>query len=202
MMKYREFAVKRLSCLGNPRMKRGALAALVLAISGVTAAAQPGSYVMDSNSMLPLLRKGDRVACAAPSTAPFAAGDIVIYRHPKKDAYWVKMLVGLAGDSIVMRGGVLSINGKAVTMTRAGDFEIEAGKKAPRFEETLPNGVKTSVLDTDPNGLFDFTAVVKVPADHVFVIGNNRDNSIDTRSQRDHGPVPVGNIVCRIAQRV
>ena len=50
------------------------------------------------------------------------------------------MLVGLASDTIEMRGGVLSINGKAVARKRVGELEIEAGKKVSRFEETLPNG--------------------------------------------------------------
>jgi signal peptidase I len=201
MMKRHKFTVKQISCLGRLRINRGTVAALVLAVSGVATAAQQGSYVMESNSMLPLLREGDRITCAAPSASPFALGDIIIYRHPKRDAYWIKMLAGLAGDTIEMRGGVLSINGKAVAMKRTGEFEIEAGKKVPHFEETLPNGVKTFVLDTDSNSFLDFMAPFKVPADHVFVIGNNRDNSTDTRIQKDHGPVPVGNIVCRIASR-
>jgi len=180
-------------------MNRSTVAALVLAASGVAAAAEQGSYIMESNSMLPLLRKADRVTCAAPSAAPIALGDIIVYRHPKRDAHWVKMVAGLAGDTVEVRGGVLYINGKAVPKRRAGEFEIEAGKKALRFEETLPNGVTTFVLFTDPASVSNFVPFFKVPPGHVFVIGNNRDNSIDSRSQKDHGPVPVDNIRCTIA---
>ena len=176
----------------------GTVAALFLAASGIAAALQQGSYVMESNSMLPLLRKDDRVKCVAPSGAPVALGDLIVYRHPKREAHWVKMVAGLAGDTVEMRGGVLHINGKAAPKRRAGDFEIEPGKKVPRFEETLPNGVTTFVLDRDPAGFLDFSSPPKAPPGHVFVIGNNRDDSIDSRAEKDHGPVPVGNIVCRI----
>ena len=181
-------------------VQAGTVAALFLAASGIAAAPQQSSYVMESNSMLPLLRKDDRAKCVASSgaPAPVALGDLIVYRHPKREGHWVKMVAGLAGDAVEMRDGVLHINGKAVPKRRAGDFEIEPGKKVPRFEETLPNGVTTFVLDRDPTGFLDFSSPSKAPPGHVFVIGNNRDDSIDSRAEKDHGPVPVGNIVCRI----
>ena len=182
-------------------VQSGAVVVLFLAALGVAAAVQQGSYVMESNSMLPLLRKDDHVKCAAPSGASVALGDLIIYRHPKGEGHWMKMVAGLEGDTIEMRDGVLHINGKAVPKRRAGDFEIEPGKKVPRFEETLPNGVTTFVLDRDPASFFDFLGPSKMPPGHVFVIGSNRDESIDSRMKKDHGPVPVGNIVCRIEPR-
>src|SRR5262245_48414875 len=133
----------------------------------MAAAVQQGAYVMESNCMLPLLRKDDRVRCAAPSGASVALGDLVIYRHPKRGAHWVKMVAGLEGDTVEMRGGVLHIHGKAVPKRPAGDFEIASGKKVPRFEETLPNGVTTFVLDTDPASVFDFLPPSKAPSGHV-----------------------------------
>jgi signal peptidase I len=148
--------------------------------------------------MLPQLRKGDRVMCASPNAAPRALGDLIVYRRLTTSAYWVHMIAGLGGDTIEVRDGVLWINGKAVAKKRAGDFEIEAAKKVPRFEETLPNGVRTFVLETNPASVADFMPPFKVRADHVFVIGSNRDNSIDSRLQKEHGPVPVGRIVCKI----
>ena len=87
-------------------VQAGTVAALFLAASEVAAAAQQGSYVMESNSMLPLLRKDDRVKCVATSAASVALGDLIVYRHPKRDLHWVKMVAGLAGDTVEMRGGV------------------------------------------------------------------------------------------------
>ena len=182
-------------------VQAGTVAALLLAASGVAVAVQQGSYVMESNSMLPLLRKDDRVKCVAPSAAPVALGDLIVYRHPKREAHWVKMVAGLAGDTVEMRGGVLHVNGNAVPKRRVDDFEIGPGKKVPQFEETLPNSATTFVLDGDPASFLDFSSPSKAPPGHVFVIGSNRDDSIDSRAEKDHGPVPVGNIVCRIEAR-
>ena len=182
-------------------VQAGTVATLLLAASGGAGAVQQRSYVMGSNSMLPLLRKDDRLKCAASSGAPVALGDLIIYRHPKNETPWVSMVAGLAGDTVEMRNGALHINGKAVPKTRAGDFEIEPGKTVPRFEETLPNGVKIFVLDRDPASFFDFLGPSEVPPGHVFVLGSNRDESIDSRSKKDHGPVPVGNIVCKVEAR-
>ena len=74
-------------------------------------------------------------------------------------------MIGLPGDEISVRNGVLYINGQAVPKVRTGDFiSPEEDRPIPRFEETLPNGVKYYVLDSAPNGQFDNVGPYKVPA--------------------------------------
>lgn len=188
-------------------MKKRILIALVLIVAGVVGflalglTKVGGPYTVASNAMLPVIGADELVFCASDTTRP-TYGDLVIYRRPEKKgegSKMVKMVVGLSGDTIQMKDGVLWINGKAVPKKRAGEFEIpgRGGKKVPRYEETLPGGVKTFVLDIEPAGRLDNTALFTVPAGHVFVIGNNRDASADSRIASVHGPVPAGNIVCK-----
>ena len=70
-------------------------------------------------------------------------------------------------------------------------------RSVPAYEETLPNGVKYTVLDSDPNGTYDNTGVYKVPAGHYFMMGDNRDNSTDSRAPYNVGFVPYKNFVGR-----
>ena len=110
-------------------------------------------------------------------------------------------MIGLPGDEVQMRQGVLYINSQAVPKRRVGDFTTREDdgvlRTIPQYEETLPNGVKYMVLDSEPNGAFDNTSVFKVPADHYFMMGDNRDNSTDSRAQWGVGYVPFENFVGR-----
>ena len=189
-------------------MKKVIVIALVLIGAGIAGflalrLVLPGpAFTLASNAMLPLIGAEELVYCNKEDTARLAYGDLVIYLHPNRNAKGtkqLKMIAGLAGDTVQMRDGVLWINGKPIPKRRAGEFELpgSSGKKAPRYEETLPGGVKIFVLDTDPASLVDNTGAYTVPADHVFVIGNNRDLSLDSRIIERHGPVPAGNIICK-----
>jgi signal peptidase I len=129
-------------------------------------------------------------------------GDIVVFKLPRDNSTdYIKRLVGLPGDEIQMRGGVLYINGAAVPKRRVGDFVTRdddgAPRRIPQFEETLPNGVTYKVLDAEPNGPFDNTGTFKVPAGHYFMMGDNRDNSTDSRAQWGVGFVSYENLVGR-----
>lgn len=131
-------------------------------------------------------------------------GDVAVFRLPRDNSIdYIKRVIGLPGDEVQMRSGVLYINGTAVPKVPDGDFltresDEEAGaRKIPRFVETLPNGVTYKVLDSDPNGSFDNTGVFKVPAGHYFMMGDNRDNSTDSRAPWGVGYVPYENLIGR-----
>ena len=129
-------------------------------------------------------------------------GDVVVFKLPRDNSTdYIKRVIGLPGDEIVMRDGVLSINGKEVPKRRTGSFFTKENsgppRKIPAFEETLPNGVKYTVLDADENGPFDNVGPYKVPESHYFMMGDNRDNSTDSRASWGVGYVPRKNIFAR-----
>jgi signal peptidase I len=127
-------------------------------------------------------------------------GDIVVFRLPKDDTTdYIKRVIGLPGDRIQMIEGVLHINGEPVKRERIEDFiENEEGgrtTRVKRWRETLPNGVSYTTLDLIDNGFYDNTSVYNVPAGQYFMMGDNRDNSTDSRVLSQVGYVPLQNIV-------
>lgn len=130
-------------------------------------------------------------------------GDVVLFRHPvKTDETLVKRVIGLPGDRIQMRGGRLVINGEMLPLRRDGAGTIESGDgatmAAARFIETLPGGKEHPVYKLTARGAMNDTPVYQVPAGHLFMMGDDRDNSLDSRvaaMEGGVGPVPMENLV-------
>ena len=131
-------------------------------------------------------------------------GDVVVFRLPKDDTTdYIKRVIGLPGDTVQMKEGLLHINGKPVQRERLSDFVGEdpcgsdATARVKRWKETLPNNVTYETLDCVDNGFYDNTNVYTVPPGNFFMMGDNRDNSTDSRVTSAVGPVPFENIVGR-----
>lgn len=121
-------------------------------------------------------------------------GDVVVFRKPNEpEVDYIKRLVGMPGDRVQMQDGVLFINGEAVPKEQVDDFVGSDGAPISQFRETLPNGVSYLTLDITPNSAGDNTREFVVPAGHYFMMGDNRDNSADSRF--DVGYVPFENFV-------
>lgn len=147
-------------------------------------------------------------------------GDVVVFRHPVTGRDYIKRLIGLPGDQVQVRNGVLYINGEEAAQEPDGFFIETMEHQGPegslpqcqngavglgadcqkeRLTETLPNGVSHSILNIS-NRTLDNTGVFTVPEGHYFFMGDNRDNSLDSRvaqTARGVGFVPYEDIVGR-----
>jgi signal peptidase I len=201
-----------------------------LAIAFVIRAFVIQPFNIPSESMVPTLLKGDYLFVEKFSygfskhSLPFSPplfdgrifshqptrGDVIVFKLPADNKTdYIKRLVGLPGDRIQVSDGVLYINGAPVKRERIDDFvETDAYgsvRRVPQFRETMPNGVSYITLDSDPNGTYDNTEEFVVPLGHFFMMGDNRDNSMDSRAAPNYqypraggvGFVPFENLVGR-----
>jgi len=146
-------------------------------------------------------------------------GDVVVFKHPVTGDDFIKRLIGLPGDRVQMRDGALVLNGEPLPQRDAGTFEELYERQGPaggfprcqnsvrpgdicikeRRIETLPGGREYTVLDIDAN-FAENTPAYTVPAGHYFFVGDNRDNSQDSRFPQTVGGVgfvPYENLVGR-----
>jgi signal peptidase I len=202
------------------------LAGIVLAVFVAKAAIAEPFYV-PSGSMEPTLLIGDELLATkypygyGTASLPaflvlpdsghvFAAlpkrGDVVVFRWPgDRSQIWVKRVIGLPGDRIALRDGQVWINGEAAALQAdgTGQAENEDGSLAPaaRMIETLPGNRKHTIFKLTPLQPLDNMAETVVPPDRLFVMGDNRDNSADSRVPLREGGVgmlPVENLVGRV----
>jgi signal peptidase I len=131
-------------------------------------------------------------------------GDVAVFKLPRDNKTdYIKRIVGLPGDRIQVKGGILHINGEPVKRERIEDFvdrESGGAVRIPQFVETLPNGRKHRIIEYTDRGEYDDTPVYVVPAGSYFAMGDNRDNSLDSRVPQERngvGYVPAENLVGR-----
>lgn len=148
-------------------------------------------------------------------------GDVIVFRHPVTGRDFVKRLIGLPGDRVQIQNGVLYINGTAAPQERDGTFTELSEPQGPaghrpacsngavgngglcekeKLIETLPNGLSHSILNVT-NRALDNTPIYTVPAGHYFFMGDNRDNSTDSRVPQTLGGVgfvPYENLIGRV----
>ena len=183
--------------------------------------AQYAPYWIPAASMAPTLLPGDYMLAPYATPDGLSRGDVVVFRHPVTGVHFVKRLVGLPGDTVQMRQGQVVLNGVAlprqpeaayivpfVRQGPAGNFPrcanapvAEGGDcRADRFRETLPDGRSWQVLNIEDNGFADNSDLVTVPPGQAFLLGDNRDNSADSRFAQATGGlgfVPLRNIFAR-----
>jgi signal peptidase I len=195
--------------------------ALLIAVVVRTVLFQP--FNIPSGSLVPTLLVGDYLFTSKYSygysrySIPFGPplfsgrvwgsepkrGDIAVFKLPKDNSTdYIKRVIGLPGDKIQVVEGILQINGQAVKRERIEDYETSDafGRTiaVPQYQETLPNGVAHRIVERDGDkGYWDNTYLYTVPAGHFFMMGDNRDNSTDSRDESSVGFVPFENLVGR-----
>lgn len=238
---------RRPGARSDKKERRGGLPRLiieVLLIAWVIRSLVFAPFSIPSGSMLPTLFIGDYVAVAkwpygfSRFSFPWGfpsfdgrifgslpeRGDVVVFRAPGTDEDFVKRVIGLPGDTVEVRGGMLVLNGRPIPREQAGTFAMPISANSPCrvvagatpmvrpadeggtaclypvFRETLPGGPSYRVIDQVDNPRADNVAPTVVPEGHLFLMGDNRDDSLDSRFSPQEGGigfVPVENLIGR-----
>jgi signal peptidase I len=178
-------------------------------------------FTIPSASMEPNLLQGDYIIVSKYSygwskhSIPFSPGlfdgrilgkaptrgDIIVFKLPRDpNVDYIKRLIGLPGDKVQVRGGVVYVNGKPLERKELPSALVDNGYstiRAGRFEETNPEGRRYVTQDYGPDGESDNTGVYTVPAGCYFFMGDNRDNSLDSRFDPGVSPFKTGSGACK-----
>lgn len=141
-------------------------------------------YSIPSGSMTPTLLPGDYIVASGLwyRDHPPVRGDIAIHVRSDGTAY-VQRIVGLSGERLQMKGGIVYIDDVAIPRAGAGDYLLpRSGHTFAAYRETPPDGASYLVIERGEADRWDDSDVIAIPADAVFVLGDNRDNSMDSRS--------------------
>jgi signal peptidase I len=192
--------------------------AVLIALVVRTVAYEP--FNIPSGSMVPTLLVGDYLFVSKFSygysrySLPFGLplfsgriffhppdrGDVVVFKLPTDNSTdYIKRVIGLPGDHIQMKNGILNLNGQPVPRRRIEDYLYQEGNGAviplAQYIETLPNGVQHRIIEMSDNGPLDNTQEYVVPPGDYFMMGDNRDNSQDSRVLSAVGYVPAENLI-------
>src|SRR5437660_11062694 len=192
--------------------------AVLIALVVRTVAYEP--FNIPSGSMVPTLLVGDYLFVSKFSygysrySLPFGLpllsgriffhsperGDVVVFKLPTDNSTdYIKRVIGLPGDRIQMKNGVLFINGQSVPRRRIEEYLYQEGTGGvipiAQYIETLPNGVQHRIIEMSDNGPLDNTQEYVVPPGDYFMMGDNRDNSQDSRVLSAVGYVPAQNLI-------
>ena len=205
------------------REGKGVVLALALVLVVRTVAAEP--YTVPTPSMVPTLMVGDKLVASKfaygysrysvpigeiPMTGRVLdhqpeRGDVIVFRLPRDTSEtYVKRVIGLPGDRVQMKEGRLFINGQMAERRAAGTITTDLSGRSftlHRYIETLPGGHDHDVIEMSDNDNLDNTPEYTVPAGHYFMMGDNRDDSLDSRvsaAAGGVGMVPAENLIGRV----
>lgn len=209
---------------GHPTLRVAGLAALgVMALLSLSRLFWT-PYWIASEAEKPTLVPGDYVMVRLLSPGAYQRGDLVVFRHPVTGIEYIKRLIGLPGERVQLKDGIVYINDQPLPQTPDGKFaepKVPQGPtralprcandpvgqggtcETPRLTEQLPDGRSHAIVNLEPAGFADNTQVFTVPAGHFFMLGDNRDNSLDSRfalTVGGMGFVPAENLVGRASR--
>ena len=205
--------MERVKASGWGETIRTVIYAVIIALGVRTFAYEP--FNIPSGSMIPTLVIGDFLFVSKFSygysrhSLPFSLplfserlladdperGDVIVFKLPSdNETDYIKRLIGLPGDRVQVKGGLLHINGQPVEREFVGLRDARGSKE---YIETRPNGRKHLIWEDSDTGHYDNTAEYRVPDGHYFFMGDNRDHSSDSRAMGSVGFVPFENLVGR-----